>query len=236
VKSRLREALFEQAHNPFLHAYLVFQQRGTSVSHREVKQASADVAAHVPGDRRDVQPRGLGQVLRFGDAATAFAGRFHRDIDVEKRNPGRHPARGAEVVARSQIERWIRTRAGSSHTGLSGAPLRPRHIETRVEVKGSEGQCFEIPGFRRPGFQVTAKVSFEEFFQAGVVEPARVELRRVVGGRNRLRLEPGAAGQPRREEDDRAAVHGTDGMLVGIFTAVWSMSIRRSCLLQGLCA
>jgi len=29
-------------------------------------------------------------------------------------------------------------------------------------------------------------ISFQEFSQAGIVEPARVELRRVVGGRNRL--------------------------------------------------
>ena len=85
---------------------------------------------------------------------------------------------------------------------MSGAPLRPRHVETRVEVKGGEGQCCEIPGFRRPALQVMGQVSFEEFFQTGVVEPARFELRRVVGGRNRLRLEPGTAGQAHRQEDD----------------------------------
>src|SRR5439155_10194472 len=132
-------------------------------------------------------------------------------------NPGRHSVCRAEVISRSQIERWIRTPAGSLHTGLSRAPLRPRQIETRVKVEGGQGKRLEVPDFLRPGFQHMAPVSFQEFFQAGVVEPARIELCRVVGGRNRLWHKPGAAGQPDREEEARATIHGMEGSLRGIF-------------------
>src|SRR5436309_2904152 len=82
-------------------------------ANREVKQAGAHVAADLPGESRDIQPRGLGQVRSFGDAPAAFAGRFHRHINAKKGNPGRHSVCRAEVISRSQIERWIRTPAGS---------------------------------------------------------------------------------------------------------------------------
>src|SRR5262245_11506519 len=155
----------------------------------------------------------------FGEATSAFARRFHRDIDAQERNPGRYPAGGAEVVARNQIKRGIRTPACSLHTGLSRAPLRPRHLETRVKVESGQCQRFEIPDFQRPGFQPVTAVSFQESFQADVVEPARVELRRVVGGGNWLWLKPGRAGQPGREENARATIHETDGSLRG-FTMI----------------
>ena len=76
--------------------------------------------------------------------------------------------------------------AGSLQSGLSSAPLGARHVQTRVEVERGQCKRFEIPDFQRPGFLHMTTISFQEFSQAGIVEPARVELRRVVGGRNRL--------------------------------------------------
>src|SRR5439155_3041551 len=131
------------------------------------------VASHLPGDGCNVQPRGLGKMLRLADALAALARRLDRHIEIEEGNPWGQSVRGAEVVSRCQAKRRVGMSACGSHAGLGDAPLSPRYLEGGMIVKCNERERLQVPRFRRPVLQFVAEIRFDEFFQTGVVEPAR---------------------------------------------------------------
>ena len=76
-----------------------------------------------------------------------------------------------------------------------------------MKIKRDEREFLQIPICLRPVLQFVAEILFEEFFQAGVVEPARVQLRRRFLRRKRLRLEMRAAREQNDSQNERPEFH-----------------------------
>ena len=91
-------------------------------------QTLAHPSSNLPGDRRDVQACGVGQMARLRLAVATFAGRLDRDIEVERQDPGRQEAeRGGGVESRSKRDAGIWSfSAVTMPASATAAPARAR--------------------------------------------------------------------------------------------------------------
>ena len=63
-----------------------------------------------------------------------------------------------------------------------------------MKVKCRERERIQIPFLQGPDLNFVAEILREKFFQAGIIQPARVKLRGGRGRSDRLRLEMRATG------------------------------------------
>jgi hypothetical protein len=89
-----------------------------------------------------------------------------------------------------------------------------------VKVKGSDGQGLEIPDFGGQGFSSSATVRSRNFFRPASSSRCASSCAALCAGEIGLRVESGAAGQPRGKDSDCATIHETDGDSSGMFTTV----------------